>query len=89
MSDALLQTLGGIKNVPIQMDEMFKQGMSKIKAEQQNAKIMMSTIAKDQSLTKEQKLQKIKEHQSQVQELTKQAQEMQKAYAREKKRGAI
>jgi hypothetical protein len=89
VGDALAQTFLGVKNVPINIDEMFKQVMTKNQMEQRNATTMMNEIKKDKSLTPEQKKEKILEHQSQIQELKKQAQEMAKAYQREKKRGAI
>jgi hypothetical protein len=89
VGDALAQTFLGIKNVPINVNELFKQSMTKNQMEQRNATAMINSIQKDQSLSPEQKKEKILEHQSQIKELKKQAQEMTKAYAREKKRGAI
>lgn len=89
LTDALAQTLLGIKNVPINTDEIFKQKMGKINIDQRNIQDMMRIISRDQSLTKEQKADKIREYNSQMKKLAKEAKEAQEAYKREKKRGAI
>jgi Skp family chaperone for outer membrane proteins len=88
MQGALLQTLGGIKNVPINTEELFKQQMSKNNMDQRNIKSIMSTIAKDQSLSKQQKIEMYQDHVNQLKQLSRQAKEMQQAYKREKKREA-
>jgi hypothetical protein len=89
LKDAVAQTLLGIKNTPINTAEQFKQKMTTMQMQQRNIQIIMSQIGKDQSISKEQKKERIKEHVGQLKELGKTMKETQEAYAREKKRGAI
>jgi hypothetical protein len=88
IKDALLQVFGGVKNVPINTDEMFRQRMGKISIDQRNIQDMMKLTARDQSMSTEQKRAKLLEYVGQLKELQKDARDVQGAYQREKKRGA-
>ena len=84
---AFAQTMLGVKNVPINIDDMHRQRMTKIGMEINDNKMMISSIAKNQSMTAEQKKVEIKKHISQMQELQKEAKKVQEAYKREKRKG--
>lgn len=87
-TDAILQSFLGIKNAPINEQELYNQKITGLMNDQRNIKAVMSQIAKDKSLTKDQKIEQLKDHQSQLKELGKELQETSKAWDREKKRGA-
>jgi hypothetical protein len=87
MTDAIGQTVLGLKNVPINETELFRQKITSLTSEQNNIKAVMGTIAKDQSLSKEQKTEQIKGHVNQLKELGKQLKDTGAAWQREKKRG--
>lgn len=86
--DAVAQTILGLKNAPVNSQEMFNQKVTALTNEQRNIKAIMNQIAKDQSLSKEQKAERIKEHQSQIKEIGKELKETAQAWQREKKRGS-
>ena len=85
---ATSQVLLGAKNVPINTDELANQKMKNIEFQMKSTMAMMNQIAKDKSLNKEQKMERIKDHQKQYKELQKQLKEISQAYTREKQRGA-
>lgn len=88
MNSAVLQSVLGIKNVPINEQEMVTQKLTGMKSDVNNIRMVMSNITKDQSLSKEQKMEMFKDHQSQLVQLAKQIKQTQESWQREKKRGA-
>jgi hypothetical protein len=68
---------------------MYKQKMNNIAFQQRSVVARMNEIKKDGRLTPQEKKARMEGHMSQYRELVKQAQESQKAYQREKKRGAL
>jgi hypothetical protein len=87
MTQALLQTVGGIKNVPINVDEMFQQKMGSIKREQTDIAARMREIGRDRSLSDAQRKERLADHQRQQKNLAIEARKTREAYEREKKRG--
>lgn len=85
---AILQTLGGIKNVPISIEEIGQQKIKSIEFEQKSVKSMMNQITKDKSLSNEEKADRLKSHARQYQELKRQEKEVKAAYKREKERAS-
>jgi hypothetical protein len=88
LPSALAQTVLGLKNVPINTQELFDQKVTSLTNEQRNVKAVMNQIAKDQSISKKQKMEMLKDHQSQLIELGNQLKDAGQAWQREKKRGA-
>jgi hypothetical protein len=88
-ASALAQVFAGVKNVPINVDEVFKQNMSAMSRQRQSINSVLNDIKKDQRLSKEEKQSRIKDHENQIKELGRQMKEAADAYKREKKRGAI
>lgn len=89
LTDALLQTVGGVKNVPINTDEMYQQKIGLLKRQIKETDGLIQQAAKDQSLNHEQKRERISEYVRQVKNLSIDIQQTNQAYQREKKRGAI
>jgi hypothetical protein len=87
LPSAFAQSFLGLKNVPINTQELYNQKVTVLTSEQRNIKAVMNQIAKDQSLPKEQKIERLKEHQSQLKELGKELKETNKSWQREKARG--
>jgi hypothetical protein len=87
MTDALLQTVGGIKQVPVNMDEMYKQKMGGVKREQLDIQARMREIVRDNSLSQRQKEERLADHKRQLKNLGIEAKQTREAYAREKKKG--
>ena len=87
LRSALWQTLGGIKNVPINTQEMFTSRIKKVGMDINNNKAMISNIQRDSSMNEKQKKERIAEHVSQITELQKEAKRIQDAYKRETKKG--
>lgn len=87
LNSAIMQTMLGVKNVPINTDEMFNSRIRKVGMDIKNNTSMIYNIQKDSSMSIEQKKEKIAEHVSQIQELQKEAKRIQDAYKREQKKG--
>lgn len=87
MTDAVKQTLLGLKNVPINEQEMYVQKITALTNEQRNIQTVMSTIARDKSISTEQKKERLAEHASQLKELGKQIKAASDSWNREKKKG--
>lgn len=83
---AVAQTLFGLKNNPINTEELYNQKVVSLTNEQRNVKAVMNQISKDKSLSKDQKNERLREHQSQLKELGKQIKDVGQAWQREKKR---
>ncbi len=88
MTSAVLQTILGLKNNPINTQELYNQKVTSLTGEQRNVVSVMNQIAKDQSIPKKQKLERLAEHRSQLKEISKQLKDANEAWQREKKRGA-
>jgi hypothetical protein len=88
LKDAALQTLLGIKNVPINTDEMYKQKVGSIKREITDTQALMRQTARDQSLSAEQKKERLTDYAKQLKRLGDEVKKTNEAYQREKKRGA-
>jgi hypothetical protein len=85
---ASMQVFGGLKNVPINIDEMYRQNISSVQRQQTEIRSMISSIQRDMRLSKEEKQQRVQAHISQLRELAGKQKEMSEAYRREKKREA-
>lgn len=86
MEDAIMQVGLGLKNVPINTDEMAKNQMTHFKNEERNAKAMMNRIKKDKSLTQEQRLEKIEEYKRQILGIRRKEAELKQSYKRLKQK---
>jgi hypothetical protein len=89
LGTAAAQVLGGIKNVPINTDELAKQKIRSIQYEIRNNQSMINSIKKDPQLADQQKKERIISHQRRIKELAKDVREVQQAYRMEKKREAL
>jgi hypothetical protein len=87
MTQALLQTVGGIKNVPINIDELYRQKMGAIAREHNDIVARMREIQRE-SLNDRQRQERITDHQRQLKNLAIEARKVEEAYQREKKRQA-
>jgi hypothetical protein len=88
LPDAVLQVLGGIRNVPINTDETYKQKINSIRNEMNRTTALRNQLANNESLTREQKLAKKDEYNRQLKELYQQGIEASKAHKRIKAKGA-
>ena len=88
-TDAAMQLLLGIKNVPINTDEMFKQKQGGLIRQINDTKDLIKQTARNQSLSQAQKKEQITEYINQIKNISSQIKDTQGAYQREKQRGAI
>lgn len=89
LPSALAQVGLGLKNVPVNTEEQYKQKLTSIRANILKTQQLIGGIKKDQSLNMEQKKSKAKEYQDQIKELMKQGKDATEAYKRLKQKGAI
>jgi hypothetical protein len=89
LPSAAAQVFAGIKNVPINTDEQYRQKISEIRRQQRDINDVITRIRRDQRLTEEEKKQQIKDHANRIRKLSVEAREAQEAYRRLKERGAI
>jgi len=82
LPSAAMQTFLGIKNVPINEQELAKQKITTLTMQQRDIAAMVSQIAKDQSLTTAQKQERIADHKRQLQELGKEIRGVNEAWQR-------
>jgi len=87
LMSALGQTIAGLKNVPINEQELAKQKIGTLSMQQRDITSMISMIAKDQSLSREQKMERIADHKRQLQQLSIEIKKTSEAWKREKARG--
>lgn len=82
MTSAALQTFAGLKNVPINEQELAKQKITALKMQQRDIVAMVNNIAGDKQLTMAQKKERIADHKRQMQELGKEVKQVTAAYSR-------
>lgn len=87
LPSAVAQVLFGLKNVPINEQEMFNQKVTGLLSEQRSVMAIRNDIIRDKSMPKEQRDKKIADHNSQLKEIDKKLKEVGQAWQREKKRG--
>ena len=78
--EAILHTIFGLKNVPINTDEMARKAFQGMKRDVMDTRLTMRDIMRDKRLTADQKQQRIKEYQEHIKQLSQQSQVLQKAY---------
>lgn len=89
LGEAVAQVGLGLKNVPINTEEQYKQKISEIRRQRQDIAAVINQIRRDQRLTLEEKQERIKNHAARIRKLTTEAREAQEAYRRLKAKGAI
>lgn len=85
LPSAIAQTIFGIKNVPINTDEIAQQKIKSIEYQMKDVKARESEIKKNKNLSIEQRKEQIGEHQSQYKQLGKELNETKAAYNRLKR----
>lgn len=80
------QTIAGIKNVPVNTDEMFKNRMTKFQMDERNAKAEINRIKKDMSLSDEEKQKRIRDHMRDIAGIHKDMKKAVEAYQKAKKK---
>ena len=87
LPSAAAQTILGLKNVPVNIDEMFHSQTTHLKSEVQQKKVLQSKIKKDESMPQAQKNEKLREYDSQIKEIQLQLYGMGQAYRSIKNKG--
>jgi len=87
--DAGLQLGLGIKNVPINTDEIFQSKKSNLIRQMRDAESLRAQTMRDKSLSAEQRKERIAEYSGQIRKISRELIDAQQAYKRAKERGAL
>lgn len=82
--NAVLDVFGGIRNVPLNVDELYRQKVGSFEREKRDISARINEALRDQRYTPEQRKKVIEEHRKQLVKLNKDAQESRKAYERQR-----
>lgn len=83
---SLAQTLGGVKNVPVNTDEMYKNRKTGYESDMRNVQAEINRIKRNKSMSEEQKAEKIAEYRRQKKQLEQEKKELRKTYKRLKEK---
>lgn len=87
LPSAAAQTILGLKNVPVNVDEMFHSQTTHLKSEMQRTEALRSKINKNMSMPQTQKIEKLKEYDRQKKEIQLQLHGVGQAYRSIKNKG--